>query len=130
MKQRTFAENYITTGGNVYRSAVNAGYSENYAKTNAGKLLENDRVKSYIDERLAELESEKIVQREEILIFLTSVMRGEVDGVDCRGRLKAAEMLGRIFGLFNGKGMEEAAMGKIDIIIEAADQAAAIIDDV
>ena len=34
-------------------------------------------IKKYIDERLAQLASEKIATQEEVLSYLTSVMRGE-----------------------------------------------------
>lgn len=129
LKQKAFADNYISTGGNVCKAALLAGYSKNYAKTQAGKLLENVRVKSYIDNRLAELESEKIAEQQEVLIYLTAVMRGEEEA-DCRARLRAAEMLCRVFGLFNGNCLGDDNIGKIDIIIEAADKAAAVIDDV
>ena len=35
-------------------------------------------MKSYIDEKLAELQSQKVADQQEVLEFLTSVMRGEV----------------------------------------------------
>lgn len=40
------------------------------------KLLENARVKAYIDKRLKKIESEKIATAEEIFIYWTDVMRG------------------------------------------------------
>lgn len=76
-KQRRFAEEYIKTG-NASVSARNAGYSEAYAKTHVYKLLENARVKAYIDKRLNELKKKSIAQQDEVLQFLTSSMRGEV----------------------------------------------------
>lgn len=53
LKQQKFADEYIKTG-NVYQSAKNAGYSENYAKGNSVKLLENVSVSEYIENRMAE----------------------------------------------------------------------------
>lgn len=75
-KQKAFADEYIKSG-NAYQSAIKAGYSENYSKGNAIKLLENVSVKSYIDAKMAEIESHKIADAKEVLEFYTSVMRGE-----------------------------------------------------
>ncbi|CYK58318.1 putative small subunit of the terminase [Streptococcus pneumoniae] len=46
-RQKMFASEYLRTG-NVYQSAIFAGYSEAYAKTTASKLLENASVKTFI----------------------------------------------------------------------------------
>lgn len=78
VKQQKFADYYIETG-NAYQSAKKAGYSENYAKGNVVKLLENVSVKAYIENRMEELQSERIADQQEILEFLTSVIRGEVE---------------------------------------------------
>lgn len=76
IKQQAFADEYIITG-NKYQSAIKAGYSENYAKGNVSKLLENERVKKYIEDRLEEIQSEKIASQKEVLEHLTRVMRRE-----------------------------------------------------
>lgn len=76
-KQRRFADEYIISG-TAYSSAIKAGYSETYAKTDSHKLLENTRIKQYIDKRLNELKSNKVADQQEIMEFLTSVIRGEV----------------------------------------------------
>lgn len=116
LKQQRFADEYIITG-NATQSAVKAGYSSKYANTNANKLLQNTTIKDYIDERLAKLESEKIATQEEVLQYLTSVMRGEktepllvLDGEgtqkviqavpNVQSRTRAAELLGKRYGTF------------------------------
>lgn len=76
-KQKAFADYYIETG-NAYQSAIKAGYSENYSKGNVVKLLENVSVKAYIDERMKEIESNRIMKADEALQLLTSIARGEV----------------------------------------------------
>ncbi|MED5941367.1 terminase small subunit [Streptococcus anginosus] len=76
-RQRRFADEYIISG-NAYQSAQKAGYSEKYAKTNSHKLLENTRIKFYIDERLAELEKHKIAKADEVLQVFTSILRQEL----------------------------------------------------
>ena len=119
LKQQRFADEYIITG-NLYKSAVKAGYSEKYAKSQSHKLLDNVGIKSYIDERLAKLESEKIATQEEVLQYLTSVMRGEktepllvLDGEgtqkviqvvpNVQSRTRAAELLGKRYGTFTDR---------------------------
>ena len=119
LKQQRFADEYIITG-NATQSAIKAGYSSKYANTNANKLLQNTTIKNYIDERLAKLESEKIATQEEVLQYLTSVMRGEktepllvLDGEgtqkviqavpNVQSRTRAAERLGKRYGTFTDR---------------------------
>ena len=118
-KQKKFADYYIELG-NATQAAINAGYASKYANTNASKLLQNTTIKSYIDERLSQLASERIVSAEEVLEFLSSVMRNEqkeevLKGVgmgeqakthievSAKDRVKAAELLGKRYALFTDK---------------------------
>lgn len=75
-KQRLFADEYIKSG-NATQSAIKAGYSDNYAKHRVDKLLLNVGVKSYIDAKMAEIESHKIADAKEVLQFYTRVLREE-----------------------------------------------------
>lgn len=75
-KQRKFADEYIKSG-NAYQAAIEAGYSRNYAKAQSSKLLENVGIKSYIDERMAEIASKRIMDATEAVELLTSIARGE-----------------------------------------------------
>ncbi|MGT2959318.1 terminase [Streptococcus bovimastitidis] len=119
LKQKRFADEYIISG-NIEQSAISAGYSKNYARAQAHKLLANVGIKNYIDERLKILDSEKIADQKEVLQYLSAVMRGEhkektlisigelgqeiVDiDVGAKDRLKAAELLGRRYKLFTDK---------------------------
>lgn len=119
LKQQRFADEYIISG-NATQAAVKAGYSSKYANTNASKLLQNTTIKSYIDERLAQLASDKVATQEEVLTYLTSVMRGETQeqtlcsigelgqevidiDVGAKDRIKAAELLGKRFGMWTEK---------------------------
>lgn len=119
LKQQRFADEYIISG-NATQAAIKAGYSSKYANTNASKLLQNTTIKSYIDERLAQLASDKIATQEEVLTYLTSVMRGETQeqtlcgigelgqevidiDVGAKDRIKAAELLGKRFRMWTEK---------------------------
>ncbi|MBC8743106.1 terminase small subunit [Lactobacillus sp. Marseille-P7033] len=75
-KQRLFADEYIKSG-NAMQSAIKAGYSEKYAKSSSAKMLENVGIKSYIDAKMAEIESHKIADSKEVLEFYTRVLRKE-----------------------------------------------------
>lgn len=112
LKQRKFADEYIISG-NIEQSALNAGYSVNYSRSQSHKLLANVGIKTYIDERLKEIESEKTASIKEVMEYLSSVMRGEqreqtligrgqgfqektyID-VSAKDRLKAADLLNKI----------------------------------
>lgn len=123
LKQQRFADEYIISG-NSEEAAIIAGYSKKYARGNAYKLVANSGIKSYIDKRLKELDDKQIAKQEEVLKYLTSVVRGESrsavvvvegegDGVssarlidkppDEKEKLKAAELLGKRYRLFTDK---------------------------
>lgn len=76
LKQKAFADEYIITG-NAYQSALKVGYSENYAKGNVSKLLENERVKKYMADRLKEIDAKRFLTMEEALSITASIARGE-----------------------------------------------------
>ena len=117
-KQKRFADEYIIdlNGTRAYKAAYPSVKNDHTATVNAGRLLTNADVKSYVDKRIAEIRSKKTAEATEVMEYLTSVMRGEstadvvvVDGdgariinknPDEKERLKAAELLGKRFGLF------------------------------
>lgn len=75
-KQKKFADNYIKTG-NATQSAIDAGYSKKTAPTIASENLIKPNIKAYIDEKMREIESDRIMGAQEALEFLTNVVRGE-----------------------------------------------------
>lgn len=78
-KQRRFADYYIETG-NATQSYIDAGYkatTRKVAEANARKLLANYSVKKFIEERIAEKDDEQIAKQDEVLRYLTKVMRRE-----------------------------------------------------
>lgn len=122
-KQKAFADYYIELG-NATEAAKRAGYSDKYTNTNANKLLQNTTIKQYISERMKQIESKRIATAEEVLRYLTSVMRGEErDQFDLdaslQDRTKAAELLGKRYKLFTEKmeieGGEKGVTIKLDI---------------
>lgn len=110
----------IASGQNNTQAAINAGYSPKSARKTGNRLRTNADVKARIDELMAQLASEKVADAREVLEYLTSVMRGEStsstlrlcgDGEqeiikkrpDEKDRLKAAELLGKRYGLYTDK---------------------------
>lgn len=77
LKQQRFADEYIISG-NATEAAIKAGYSKKTAAVTGHENLRKPNIKSYIDERMEVLQSEKVADQQEIAEFLTSVIRGEV----------------------------------------------------
>ena len=118
-KQKAFADYYIESL-NAYESAIRAGYSEAYAKSQSYKLLENVGIKNYIDERMESKDNYRIASQDEILQILTDIARGITEeevvqfsqlGEELRttrkptikDRMKASELLGKRYRLFIDK---------------------------
>lgn len=79
-KQKIFADHYIISlnATEAYKKAYPKIKSIKTAEVNGSKLLRNTKVKAYIDEQLEKLKSERVADQQEVLEFLTAVMRGEV----------------------------------------------------
>nr|DAD67885.1 MAG TPA: terminase small subunit [Siphoviridae sp. ctNqI2] len=75
-RQKMFASEYLRTG-NVYQSAIFAGYSEAYARTTASKLLENASIKTFIQTETEKMHDENILSAKEALSILSDIARGK-----------------------------------------------------
>lgn len=121
-KQKIFCDEYLVdlNGTRAYKAAYPNVKKDNSAASRANKLLKTKEVKEYIDKRLEELKDERIAKVEDVMIYLSDVMFGKSkasvlamagDGMqeivekppDEKERLKAAELLGRRFGMFTEK---------------------------
>lgn len=119
MKQKKFADEYIISG-NATQAAIKAGYSKKYTNTNANKLLQNTTVREYIDKIMAKYDDKKIAKQEEVLEYLTCILRGEqteetlkgagngvqvIDDIEvsAKDRIKAAELLGKRYGIWTDR---------------------------
>lgn len=118
-KQKRFCEEYLVDC-NATQAAIRTGYSKKTARAVGQRLLTNVDIKKYIDQQLQKLKNEKIADAQEVLEYLTSVMRGKQkeqvpllvgEGVQklvqkdisAKDRLKAAELIGKRYGLFSEK---------------------------
>lgn len=119
-RQKRFAERYLETG-NARQAAREAGYSEGYAE----HVKRQKGVKEYIEKRIGGMDARRVASSDEVLMFLTDVMRGlgEGDEKAYTLRMKAAEMIARRMGYFKETGAEEGGALIIDDIAGEADAA-------
>lgn len=100
-KQKKFALEFLISG-NITDAAKKAGYSERSARQIGSLNLTKPNVVEYMNEILEKTKSEEVATTEEVLEFLTSVMRGDIAeqfGLDpaITDRTKAAQLLMKRF---------------------------------
>lgn len=132
-KQKLFADEYLIdlNATRAYRAVYKNIKNDGVARRNGSRLLTNADIKKYIDDRLEEMHNKKIADAQEVMEYLTAVLRGKsvseeivVEGIGdgCsaartidkgpseKDRLKAAELLGKRFGLYTDKVEMDADM--------------------
>lgn len=132
-KQKLFADEYLIdlNATRAYRAVYKNIKNDGVARRNGSRLLTNADIKKYIDDRLEEIHNEKTADAQEVMEYLTAVLRGKsvseeivVEGLGdgCsaartmekgpseKDRLKAAELLGKRFGLYTDKVEMDADM--------------------
>lgn len=147
-REKLFADEYIINKGNAYQAALKAGYSNKTAQIAWQWLKEKSlekscsntkfkpELKQYIEAELDRIHSEKSADAKEVMEFLTSMMRGEeteqilklvgdgvqtIDDIDvsAKERLKAAELIGKMLGVFTDK---VNIKGAIPVVISGGDE--------
>lgn len=78
-KQKIFADEYLIdlNATRAYRTAYPAVKKDETAKSAGSRMLTNVNVAEYISERLEKLQSERVADVQEVMEYLTSVMRRE-----------------------------------------------------
>lgn len=130
MKQQRFVDEYIISG-NATQAAIKAGYSKKTANRIATENLSKPVIKTAIDQRNAEIQSEKTMDMQEVMELLASIARGETteETVTNKGdvietatrnsdKLKALELIGKRFGAWTDK---KEISGNLDIEIGMGD---------
>lgn len=97
-RQKRFCDEYLVDL-NATQAAIRAGYSEKTAAVIGAENLIKPNIKKYIEERLKAKEPSLIASQDELLAFITSAIRGEE--YEMKDRLKAADMLSKIHGLYS-----------------------------
>ena len=119
-KQQRFCDEYLIDL-NATQAAIRAGYSKKTAYAIGEQNLKKLELKKYIEERMAEKEKSLIADQDEVLKYLTAVLRGESESEEIviestgdfsskartmmkapseKDKLKAAELLGKRYSLF------------------------------
>lgn len=119
-KQQRFCDEYLIDL-NATQAAIRAGYSKKTAGVIGTENLQKPYLKEYIEKRMEEKEKALIADQDEVLKYLTSVLRGESESEEIvvesigdfmseartmkkapseKDRLKAAELLGKRYSLF------------------------------
>ena len=137
-KQKRFADEYLVdlNGTRAFKVAYPSVKSDKTAGVNAARLLGNASVRAYLNDRLEQLHNERTADVQEILEYLTAVMRGEekeekmaanalgeMEAYNVRNQanqLKAAELLGKRFGLFTDK-VNVSGGGVVQIVDDIPD---------
>lgn len=142
-KQKIFVYEYLVdlNATRAYKKAYPGYKKEETINAAASRMLRNVKVKEYIEERLEQIEDARIAKIEEVMIYLTAAMRGEIDEdvvvvegsgdgsstartvkkqIGAKERNKAAELLGKRYGLFTDKLKVDGNMG-VQIIDDIED---------
>ena len=133
-KQRLFADEYLKdlNGTRAYKTIYTTIKNDNVAAVRANTLLKQKDISDYISKRLEEINNENTADIQEVMEYLTSVLRGESASAvlmmsgngmqkvtekppDEKERLKAAELLGKRFGMFKDN-VDVTSNGKTVIV--------------
>ena len=140
IKQQRFADEYIISG-NATEAAIVAGYAKKAAYQQGAENLKKPHIREYIDKRLEEINDKSIAKQEEVLQYLTEVLRGKSSATEIvvemvgdgtseaklivkppseKERIKAAELLGKRYGAFTDK-VEVGADLELNVKVDYGD---------
>lgn len=119
-KQKAFAEEYIKCA-NASEAARKAGYSAKCAGQIGEENLKKPEISAYINDRMANIDEERIASADEVLRFYSSVMRGEMTdqfGIEASldTRIKAADSLMKRYAVSADR--NKGAMEKLDNLLK------------
>ena len=137
VKQKRFCDEYVIdlNATRAYKAAYPRVKSDEVAKAAASRMLTNVNVSAYIDKVLESIHNRKTADAQEVMEYLSSVMRGEQkeqvlrfsgDGqqmvaemaLSTKDRLKAAELIGKRYGIFRDN---VSVSGAIPVVIGGED---------
>ena len=141
VKQQRFCDEYLIDL-NATQAAIRSGYSKKTARQIGQENLTKPDIKEYIEKKMKQKEKELIADSEEVMRYLTSVLRGQsqseivvIEGTgdgcsdarlmmkapDEKERLKAAELLGKAHMIFAEKVQQEVDMN-LNITVDYGDE--------
>lgn len=115
-KQRAFCDYFIETG-NATEAAKRAGYSARTARSIGQENMQKPACKAYIAMRMQPKEDRRIADADEVLQYLSDVMRGAVKdqfGLDAslQDRTKAAQELMKRYAVADMR--QQGTMARLD----------------
>ena len=139
-KQKRFCDEYLIdcNATRAYKAVYKNIKNDSVARKAGSRLLTVVDVKKYIDARMEELHNEKTADAQEVIEYLSAVLRGESTaqeivvvgtGDGCseaktvetapseKERLKAAELLGKRYGLYTDK-IEQTVDAELNITVD------------
>lgn len=142
-KQKAFCDYYIESlnATESYKKAYNCT-NETTARTNGAKNLQKPLIKKYIEEQLKQMKSNRIADATEVLEYLTRIIRNEETEeavltvntgdftsevrkvqkeISAKDKIKAAELLGKRYGLYTEKVEVNGDMG-VKIVDDIPDE--------
>ena len=128
-RQRRFADLYLKLG-NACQAAEEAGFKRSYAQA----AKKQPAVQAYMEARLEEIKKRDVASADEVLSYLTAVMRGDIEGErpekNSSPRMKAAELLGKRLGLFADGGTQRPEpVLVVDDVPESAEETGEAADE-
>lgn len=94
--QVKFCEFYVLTSNATEAYKIAYETDSPHCKTLGNRLLKNPKIQSYLKAKMKQ-KSEAIAKEDEILMYLTEIVRNRENKV--ADRLKAMDLLGRRYGL-------------------------------
>lgn len=115
-RQKAFCEHYAACF-NATEAAVKAGYSKKTAYSIGNENLKKPEIRNYLQTLTETAKTGRIATADEVLEYLSETMR---DGAENRReRTKAAELLGKRYGIFTEK--QEPTGEKVSVQINLSD---------
>jgi phage terminase small subunit len=118
-RQKKFCEYYVQSL-NASEAAKKAGYSEKTAGAMGYENLKKPEIQEYIETIMKDLQSERVADAEEVLQYLTDVMRGNIrdrgEEASIESRTRAAELLGKRYKIFVDRREVEASVEAVTIV--------------
>lgn len=115
-RQKAFCEHYAACF-NATEAAVKAGYSKKTAYSIGNENLKKPEIQNYLQTLTETAKTGRIATADEVLEYLSETMR---DGAENRReRTKAAELLGKRYGIFTEK--QEPTGEKVSVQINLSD---------
>ena len=71
-RYKAFADAYLSNGGNAYRAALAAGYSESFARGRSYELLDREEIQEYLTRRRQQM-AKRAVSPERVLLELAAI---------------------------------------------------------